>query len=153
MVRGRNSAKKASANTSHITMPDLKQMVPFKADHGGRMGPVGMGVALSPVLSSFISSLPLPHMWDGPLVDPERLLQIIRDSPLNPPPAVAAAAAAAAGRSDGVKRPRTKAGGDESDGEDEDPDGRAGPGVKRGGSSDIYKHRMMKKIKSQQPGQ
>jgi hypothetical protein len=174
---GKKAGPSASANNSHITMPDLKQMVPYKAEQIGGVGPVGMAVALSPVLSAFMTSLPLPHMWDGPLVgthsrrysghiisfcnlfldaDTERLLQIIRDAPLerNPPPNVTQGAPGAPGRgTDGRKGKGAKNGGEESDGEDEDGNERAGPGVKRGGSGDIYKQRMMKKIKLQQTGQ
>jgi cleavage stimulation factor subunit 3 len=160
---------------SNVTKPDLSQLVPYATTQqggsgaaagggggvpfGGGMGPGPnyhnnnnsnrTGSMLSSAVSHFIASLPPPQVWDGPLVDVERLLVSIRDAPYDrllhpsqqqhlpppPPPPPSSALQDAADLSDDEDHPT--GGGGEGAG-----------GLKRvATSTDIFKKRMIKKFK------
>jgi hypothetical protein len=142
--------KKIATGSKLVARPDLSQLTLYNAVDNSAMGRGGMpggpggprqGSMLSAALSQFMSSLPPPQAWDGPIVDVEKLIASIRDAPyeklLQP---VAPANPVPSAASNAKQLP------DELS-DDEDGPGADAGGLKRGATADIFKKRMMKKFK------
>lgn len=140
-------ASKSSLSTAR---PDISLLVLYggggTSDGGGGFARGGsrQGAALAVALSQFMTALPPPQAWDGPIVDVERLLLSIRDAPYE---RVLLNSAPASSKSSMMMTTTTTDVAELSD--DEDGGGGGGEGgMKRGAEgTDIFKKRMMKKFK------